>query len=82
MGYEEFEARAREMGLPVYQYQRLAAQRAMKLSAKLNASYHEPEEVVRLFSELIGKPVGEGSASSRPSPPTTARTSPSGRTSF
>ena len=32
----------------------------MKLSAKLNASYHEPEEVVRLFSELIGKPVGEG----------------------
>ena len=60
MGYEEFEARAREMGLPVYQYQRLAAQRAMKLSAELNASYHEPEEVVRLFSQLIGKPVGEG----------------------
>lgn len=60
MGYEEFERHAQEMGLPVYQYQRLAAQRAMKLSAKLNASYHEPEEVVRLFSELIGKPVGEG----------------------
>ena len=60
MGYEEFERRARELGLPVYQYQRLAAQRAMKLSAELNASYHEPEEVVRLFSQLIGKPVGEG----------------------
>ena len=60
MGYELFEQKAREMGLPVYQYQRLAAQRAMKLTAELNGAYHEPEEVVRLFSELIGKEVGEG----------------------
>lgn len=60
MGYEEIELRAREMGLPVYQYQRVAAQRAQKLTAELNFTYHEPEEVVRLFSELIGKPVGEG----------------------
>ena len=60
MCHEEMEARAAQMGLPVYQYQRLAAQRAQKLTAELNAAYHEPEEVVRLFSELIGKPVGEG----------------------
>lgn len=60
MGYEEIEKRAARMGLPVYQYQRLAAQRAMKLTTELNFQYHEPEEVTRLFSELIGKPVGEG----------------------
>ena len=59
-GYEEIERRAAEMGLPVYQYQRVAAQRAMRLTAELNFQYHEPEEVTRLFSELIGKPVGEG----------------------
>ena len=60
MGYELFEQRAKEMALPVYQYMRIASQRAQKLTAELNFSYHEPEEVVRLFSELIGKPVGEG----------------------
>ena len=60
MGYEELEQRAKEMDLPVYQYMRIASQRAQKLTAELNFSYHEPEEVVRLFSELIGKPVGEG----------------------
>lgn len=60
LGYEEIERRAAEMGLPVYQYQRVAAQRAMRLTAELNFQYHEPEEVTRLFSELIGKPVGEG----------------------
>ena len=60
MGYELFEQRAKEMDLPVYQYMRIASQRAQKLTAELNFSYHEPEEVVRLFSKLIGKPVGEG----------------------
>lgn len=30
---------------------------AMKITAKLNGSYHEPEELRELFSELIGKPV-------------------------
>ncbi len=57
MGYEEIQKRAAEMNLPVYQYQRVAAQRALKLTAELNFQYHEPEEVNRLFSELIGKPV-------------------------
>lgn len=35
------------------------AQDAMCITAELNNSYHEPEEVRRLFSELIGKPVDE-----------------------
>lgn len=60
MGYEEMERRAAELGLPVYQYQRIAAQRAQRLTAELNFTYHEPEEIVQLFSRLIGKPVGEG----------------------
>ena len=60
MGYEAQEQKAKEMGLPVYQYMRIAAQRAQKLTAAMNFTYHEPEEIVRLFSELIGKPVGEG----------------------
>ena len=60
MGYEDIEAKANALGIPTYQYQRIAVQRAMKLTAELNYRYHEPEEVVRLFSELIGKPVGEG----------------------
>ena len=60
LGYEEIEKRAAEMSLPVYQYERVAAQRAMRLTTELNFQYHEPEEVTRLFSELIGKPVGEG----------------------
>lgn len=59
LSYKEIEKRAAEMGLPVYQYQRVAVQRAMRLTTELNYQYHEPEEVVRLFSELIGKPVGE-----------------------
>lgn len=60
MGYNVIETRAKELGLPVWQYMRVAAQRAQKLTAELNFTYHEPEEVVRLFSQLIGKPVGEG----------------------
>ena len=56
----KIEEQAKRAGLPVYQYMRVASQRAMKLSAELNFSYHEPEEVARLFSELTGKPVGEG----------------------
>lgn len=60
MGYEVIEQQAAEMEMPVYLYMRIASQRALKLTAELNFSYHEPEEVVRLFSELIGRPVGEG----------------------
>ena len=60
MGYEVIEQEAARRGLPVYQYMRIAAQRAQKLTAAMNFTYHEPEEIARLFSELIRKPVGEG----------------------
>ena len=36
------------------------SQQALKLTAELNSSYHEPEELRALFSQLIGKPVDEG----------------------
>lgn len=32
----------------------------MRLTTELDFQYHEPEEVTRLFSELTGKPIGEG----------------------
>lgn len=32
---------------------------ALRITAKLNGSYHEPEEIRALFSQLIGKPVDE-----------------------
>ena len=35
------------------------AQEALRLTAQINHGYHEPEELRRLFSELIGKPVDE-----------------------
>ena len=60
MGYEAIEAAAEAMGIPVYQYMRIASQRALRLTAELNGTYHTPEEVARLFSQLIGKPVGSG----------------------
>lgn len=58
--YEKLEWQALERGLSVGRYQRMAAQRAMKLTAQLNGRYHEPDEVVQLFTELTGGPVGEG----------------------
>lgn len=60
MGYEEIEQEAARRGMPVYQYQRLAAQRALRLTMELNSAYHEPEEVLQLFSQIIGKPVDKG----------------------
>lgn len=36
------------------------AQRALKLTTELNASYHEPQELTRLFAELIQDQPGEG----------------------
>ena len=60
MGYEEIEARAGQLGVPVYQYLRQESQRALRLTAQLNRDYHEPEEVTALFSQIIGRPVGEG----------------------
>lgn len=36
-----------------------ASQEALKITAEINGSYHEPEELRELFSRLIGKPVDE-----------------------
>ena len=36
-----------------------ASQEALKITAEINGSYHEPEELRALFSKLIGKPVDE-----------------------
>lgn len=35
------------------------SQDAIRITAELNGGYHEPEELRRIFSELIGKPVDE-----------------------
>ena len=60
MTYEELKANAEKAGLPMEQYLCDASQRALRLTAALNSIYHEPAELTRLFSELIGKPVGQG----------------------
>lgn len=46
-------------GSEVHQFMTKLSHEAMKITAKLNGSYHEPEDVRALFSELIGKPVDE-----------------------
>lgn len=44
-----------EMIEEMRRYSRMAQQ----ITMKINTEYHEPEELAELFSELIGKPVGE-----------------------
>ena len=39
-----------------------ASQEALKITAEINGSYHEPEELRALFSRLIGQPVDESFA--------------------
>jgi len=41
----------------VHQFMHGAAQEALRITAELNASYHEPEEIRALMSKLTGKPV-------------------------
>ena len=60
MGFEEFERQAKASGMTTKEYMDQAAQRALRLTSVINGSYHEPEELTRLFSELIERPVGEG----------------------
>lgn len=47
-------------GSEAHRCMHLAAEEARRITCKINSSYHTPEEVRRLFSELIGKPVDEG----------------------
>ncbi len=39
---------------------RYYSRESQKLTMEINTKYHEPEELSKLFSEVIGKPVGEG----------------------
>lgn len=43
----------------VIQQMRYYSRQAQKITMEINTVYHEPEELASLFSELIGKPVGE-----------------------
>ena len=44
----------------VIELMRYYSRQAQKITMQTNTQYHEPEELASLFSELIGKPVGEG----------------------
>lgn len=44
-------------GSELHQFMHKISNEAMKITAQLNACYHEPEEIRDLFSELIGKHV-------------------------
>lgn len=39
---------------------RYYSREAQKITMEINTKYHEPEELAELFSQLIGKPAGEG----------------------
>ncbi|MBQ9032128.1 MAG: sugar O-acetyltransferase [Parasporobacterium sp.] len=43
----------------VIELMRYYSRQAQKITMEINTRYHEPEELAELFSELIGKPVGE-----------------------
>lgn len=46
-------------GSEAHQFMHGVSQQALKITAEINGSYHEPAELRALFSELIGKPVDE-----------------------
>ena len=46
-------------GSEVHQCMHGVSQEALRITAEINGSYHEPEELRTLFSQLIGRPVDE-----------------------
>lgn len=46
-----------EGGSEVHKYMVELSQEAMKITCELNNCYHDPEEIRKLFSKLIGKKV-------------------------
>lgn len=48
-----------EGGSDAHLFMHTMAQQAMRITAELNGSYHSPEDVRALISDLIGKPVDE-----------------------
>ncbi len=59
MDYQAMEKRAEELGIPNYEYQRKASQRAIQLTMKLNTTYLELPQIRTLFSELTGRQVDD-----------------------
>lgn len=49
-------------GSPVHLFMHTVSQEALRLTAEINGSYHEPEQLRSLFSQLIGKPVDDSFA--------------------
>lgn len=49
-------------GSEVHLYMQRLSQEALKITAELNAGYHDEDEVRAIFSQLIGKPVDESFA--------------------
>ncbi len=47
-------------GSEIHQSMHSMSQRALLLTAQINASYHSPEELREMMSQLIGKPLDEG----------------------
>lgn len=47
-------------GSEVHQYMTKLAHDAMKITAELNGSYHEPEEIHQIMEDLTGRTVGDG----------------------
>lgn len=43
----------------VIELMRYYSRQVQKITMEINTKYHEPDEMAALFSELIGKPVGE-----------------------
>lgn len=46
-----------ECGGKAHMFMHRLSQEALKITAEINGSYHEPEELVQLLSRLTGKPV-------------------------
>lgn len=51
--------KAVESGSEVHLQMHLVSQQALQITAQINGSYHQPEELRQLFSQLTGKPVDE-----------------------
>lgn len=46
-------------GSNMHEMMHKTSQRALKITSEINGSYHEPQELRKIFSELIGKPVDD-----------------------
>ena len=49
-------------GGEAHQFMHGVSQEALRITAEINGSYHQPEELRALFSQLIGRPVDESFA--------------------